>query len=168
MNFWYFLIKYSQIIVFTICPDPFKSARLHVWKCLCDSRHCIHFSKPEAAAALKSFAWPSEQFHEMQKNCSITYICKDFSSYRPIQDLHKSEAYSHYENTHRLRLVCLQPQSGWPPLAPLNTLPLEQLPPSSSQRGSEWQRQSRWELLRGQQLSHNTSKGHRKCFKTSL
>lgn len=122
MNFWYFLIKYSQIIVFTICPDPFKSARLHIWKCLCDSRHCIHFSKLDTAAALKSFAWASELFHEMQKNCSVTCICKDFSRYRPIQDLYKSEVYLHYSNTHWLQLVYLQPQSGWSLLAPFNTL----------------------------------------------
>lgn len=118
-------MKYSQIIVFTICPDPFKSARLHVWKCLCDSQHCIHFSKPDAAAALKSFASASQLLHEMQKNCSVTCICKDFISYRPIQDLHKSEAYLHCSNTHWLQFTCLQPQSGSSLLAPFNTLPFK-------------------------------------------
>lgn len=63
--------------------------------------------------------------------------------------------------------VCSPSQADhcWHPLTPYL---LKQLPPSSSQRGWKWWRQSRWGLLHSHQLGQNASKGHRKCFETSL
>lgn len=167
MNFWYFLIKYSQIIVFTICPDPFKSARLHVWKCLCDSRYCIHFSKPEAAAALKNFDWMSgstKQRKTAQSHVSvrISGATDQFRICTKVKFIHTIKIPTDFNSS-----VCSPSQVDhcWHHLAPYL---LKQLPPSSSQRGWKWWRQSRWGLLHGHQLSQNASKGHRKCFETSL